>query len=512
MNRFLAAFALLLSGLWLTPLPAPAAEPNLAPVIEKLGSPATRDRIIALRDLARAKPSVSQSKPIFEKVLADPAPEVRDELVWAVSEALGAEGAEILEKLYQDGDRTVRNSAIRASCKMWNNVRLHELCKTAFSDPDYNSRNEVLTTLREDFPKDPRAGEIFRKALKDPSELVQRSAVFACQSARDPQCVPDLARLARTGSELVGVPAAEEALATIGNAEAVRELISLLPKPKGEPGRPARPSDEVRAAAARALHRIKDPKALPALRELLADPSVVVRVGAIGAITEMRDKEAVPKLLPLLNDKETRIRLYSLRGLRLIADPSCVNAVRQLMKTDKEIQVRASAVLALTDLLGPKAIPDLAAAKDDMAWEVRSEIAGALGGLGSAAAPTLAKFLDDPASGVREMAIRNLGQIGGPEHIPALDAASKDLAKSNFQVRLAVASALGGLRHQDGLSVLGRLAADPEPAVRQAAAKALGQIGGPKAQKLLEPMLKDAVGSVRNEARRANEAAANTKR
>ncbi len=485
---------------------AKAAEANLQPIIEKLGASDVRERVDAIRRFGRVKPPAAKARPILEKMVGDPAPEVRADLVWAIADVLGASGTDLLEKLYPDPDRSVRDSVIRASCRFWDQQRPRELCKRAFGDPDYNARLEVLNMLRDTFPKDPAASELFLKGLKDPSEMVQRSAVFAVQAARDARAVPELGRLARTGSDLVAEPAAAEALATIGTPEAVQELVGLLPKPKGEPGKPAKPSDRVRAAAARALERTKDPKTLPALRLLLNDPSTTVRIGAMGAITEMRDKQSVPAISAQLKDKETRVRQFALRALRRIGDASCADQVRGVMKDDKEWEVRSSAVSTLADLLGTKAIPDLLGMRDDLAPEVRLEAVGALAGFGKPAAKGVSDFLKDSSADVRKMAIMGLGQIGGPENIPSIAAAAADLGKPNMQVRIAVADALGGIKHPDALPTLAKLAGDPEPSVRQATAVALGRIGGPKALAALEPLLKDQVAGVRNAARKAADA------
>ncbi len=480
-----------------------AAEPNLQPIVERLGSSASRDRIEAVRDLTRLKPPAAKARPLLEKLLTDSSNEVRGEVVWSIADLLGAQGTDLLEKLYADSDRTVRDSAIRAACKMWDQAKPKALCTRAFGDADYAARVEVLGTLRDSFPKDAGAAELFRKALKDPSPMVQRSGVLGVQSARDAKAVPELARLARSPEEIVSEPAVSEALATIGTPEAVQELIALLPKPKPEGNKPARPNDRIRAAAARALERIKDPKSLPALRAILSDPSPMVRIGAMGAVTEMRDKQSVTLIAGQLADKETRVRQFALRSLRQIGDPSCADAVRKVLHEDKEWEVRSSAVSTLADLLGAKAIPDLAATKDDLTPEVRLEAAGSLAGFGKPAAAALAVFVKDASADVRKVAIQGLGQIGGPENIPAITEAAADTGKPNLQVRVAAAEALGGIKHEDGLPTLTKLAGDAEPSVRQAAAVALGRIGGPKAQKVLEGLLKDQVGAVRNAARKA---------
>lgn len=481
------------------------AEVDLKPVIARLGSEEPQDRIAALRDICRLKPPAATIRPHLEKRLADNDPIVRAELVAAIQEALGEKGIDLLEKLYQDEDRIVRDHSIRVACRMWDKPRPRDLCKAAFEDPDFGARMEVLSTLREYFPTDNQAKEIFRRGLKDPSEQVQRTAVFGVQSARDPLAVADLLHVARTSGDNAAEPAASEALGTIGTAEAVKALISLLPKPPGQQGKRTRPSDLVRAGAARSLARIKNPEALPALRLAADDTALVVRLGAIEGLTEMVDKKSLPLFTKFLQDPEERIRRLAMRALRRIADPAAGDAVRKVLRDDKVATVRAMAASTLADILKEKAIPDLEVLKKDLDPGVRLEAAGALGGIGKAAAPSLTGFLDDSDYGVRALVVENLAQVGGPEQIPALARAAEDPAKKNRQVRLAVAAALGRFKSPEGLPTLGKLAKDSDPAVRAQSAQALGHIGGPKAKEMLDPLLKDDAPQVRVAARKALE-------
>ncbi len=482
---------------------AAAGDDDLDAVITRLGSASMRDRIMGLRDMMRLKVPAEKARPILEKMIQDPSAEVRGELVWAIYELLDGKGADLLEKLYADPDHKVRDGSLRAACRMWNVPAARDLCRAGMDDPDHRARIEVINTLKEFFPHDPAAAAVFRRGLGDPSEMVQRAAVFGAQAARDPRAVPLLAKILRESSDLAAVPAADEALATIGTDEAVDVLVSVLPRPKGEPGKPARPTDAVRAAAARALARIRNPKALPALRKALDDPSLIVRLGAMEGILEMRDREAVPRICAQLGDKEERIRRFALRVLHQLGDTTCVDRVRQLMFHDPVPTIRASATVTYADLVGEKAIPDLLKLREDMDWSVRLEAAGSLAGLGKPAARALARFLSDTNADVRAMAITGLGQIGGPEQVPALAKLIADKGRKNRQVRMAVAEALGSIGGEKGVPVLAELAADPDPAVRQRAATSLGHVGGPAARKALETLANDRVPAVRRAARAA---------
>ncbi|MCU0253917.1 MAG: HEAT repeat domain-containing protein [Acidobacteria bacterium] len=493
-----------------------ATDVDLKPVQKRLASDSKQDRITGVREMMRLKPSAAAARPLLQELVDDPEPEVRAETVWAIEELLGEKGTDLLEKLYNDDSNVVRDGAIRAACKMWDKPRPKDLCRAASEDPDFGARVEVLQTLRENFPKDPDAHVLFRRALKDPSESVVRSAVLACQAARDPLAVPDLARIARTMGDLAAEPAASEALATIATPEAVRELMQIVPKPSKEAlkANKGRPSDVVRAGAARALARIKNPEALPVLRAAMADPAIAVRIGAAQGLVDMKDEQSVPLFVKMLSDPDPRLRRTALRALDKLAkadqkvgDVTVADAVRNVLKTDKDSAVRASAVPVLADLLKERAVPDLAALSTDLDAAVRLEAAGALAGIGKPAADALVSFASDADANVRAMAIEGIGQIGGTKQVPVLVKAAEDTStKSAKQIRIAAAGALGSVGGPEATAALAKLAKDADPGVRQATAVALGKLGGPKAKELLDALLKDEVTFVRTAARKSLDA------
>jgi HEAT repeat protein len=377
-----------------------------------------------------------------------------------------------------------------------------QLCKAAAGDPDFSARVEVISTLREYHPEAPGAAEIFRKGLDDPSEMVQRAAVFGAQSARDPKAVPKLVDIAMNSTNLAAVPAADEALATIGTEEAVDALVKMLEPHQTEDGE-MKPTDPVRAAAARALARIKNPKAKGPLRKALDDPYVPLRIGAMSALVAIEDEESAPLIAKQLSHEVPRVRRYALRSLRQLGNPAVADRVKKVMQDDPEPVVRASAVPTLADLIGVEAIPALEKQASDPEAQVRLEIAGSLAGLGQPAAPVLAKFVKDSDPGVRTLAIEGLGQIGGADEVELLAGVLRETENADTQVRGAIAEAIGAIGNEAGLDVLVQLAGDEEPYVRQRVAIALGEIGGDEAKKQLQAMLKDEVPRVRHAARLA---------
>lgn len=477
-----------------------AGADDLKPALAKLSADEPDARISGIRDLLRRKAPADLVRPYLEKLLGDTVPTVRIEVVWAVHELLGEKGSDLLEKLYADPDHTVRDSAVRAACRLWDKSRPKELCKAAFGDPDFAVKVEVLNTLREYFPHDNDAVVLFRSGLKDASEGVQRSAVFGVQAARDGKAVEDLGLLAKKANDIVAVPAVDEALATIGNADAVRVLIGLLPKP---PQGQTKPSSNVRAAATRALGRIKAKEAAPALRELLKDPEIIVRLGTIDALIEVDDRFSASAIAEQLKHQEPRIRRTALRGLRRFKDVSTAPAVIAVLNGDKDTTVRAGSVTCLADILGEKAIPELAKLRTDLEPSVRLEAAGALAGIGKPAVSALLPFLKDADPSVQVMAVEGIGQVGGPDHTAVLgELLDMPVTKSKV-LRATIVTALGALSSPNAMPWLEKLTTDDDPGIRQRVAAALGQIGGTKAKELLDGLNKDKISAVRLAAQRA---------
>jgi HEAT repeat protein len=242
----------------------------------------------------------------------------------------------------------------------------------------------------------------------------------------------------------------------------------------------------------------------------MSDPAIAVRLGAAQGLVDMKDEQSVPLFVKLLADPDPRLRRTALRALDKLAKPdtkagdvTVADAVRGVLKNDKDSAVRATAVPVLADLLKERAVPDLSALATDLDVAVRLEAAGALAGIGKPAADALVVFASDGDPTVRAMAIEGIGQVGGSKQIAVLVKAAEDTAKGSKQVRIAAASALGAIGGSEAMAALGKLAKDPDPGVRQATAVALGKAGGPKAKELLEQLLKDEVAFVRTSARKS---------
>lgn len=214
--------------------------------------------------------------------------------------------------------------------------------------------------------------------VKDDNMIVREKAVKILGETLDPRVVRPLIGLLRSDREWRVQRAAAEALERFGDQRAIEPLIEAL-KDKDK---------LVRQAAVKALSH--ETRAVDALIRLLDDKDRGVRLLVISLLTDIGDKKAVEPLTKALKDQDRNVRKRVVTALGKLVDDSSADPLIEALK-DRDASVRGEAVRAL--------------------GEIRSErmIGALLGRLGSdetdesvrdAAKDVLEKF--------REMAIRPL--------------------------------------------------------------------------------------------------------
>jgi HEAT repeat protein len=135
---------------------------------------------------------------------------------------------------------------------------------------------------------------------------------------------------------------------------------------------------------------------------------------------------------------------------------------------------RTSAIRALVDVQGPKALPLLIEASKDKQPSVRGAAATGLGHVPTQEAlAALTRLLNDPLQPVRIAAAVSLGRLHGLDTIPPLRKAMED---QDASVRAFVIGALlaQGERYRLLADPISTLSNAKEPAVRTAVARVLG--------------------------------------
>lgn len=213
---------------------------------------------------------------------------------------------------------------------------------------------------------------------------------------------------------------------------------------------------EERRDALMKLGSMKQADASRAATSALSDAEPIIRVTAAHAITSLPAAEAATLLLPLLKDKLEFVRREAAYALGETGSRSAVQPLVELLATEKEVAVRAAAVMALGQIRDESAVPALAhvlsggpANKKSKKREddfVMRSAAVALGEIRSRAGvePLLAALTNETNSiDIRRTAAEALGLIGDLSATPALEAA---LASNDQYLSETARTALRRLR------------------------------------------------------------------
>jgi HEAT repeat protein/beta-lactamase regulating signal transducer with metallopeptidase domain len=283
------------------------------------------------------------------------------------------------------------------------------------------------------------------------------------RTARDSVVV--LALIGRLRDENAEVRrAAADALGKLEDARAVPALIAALGDRESE----------VRAAAAGALGNFEDPRALSGLSALLSDADRDVRKHALEALSDYesgvpvdgmlrllqdgdaelrhaaahalgkwKDRRAGPALAALVRDPSAGVRAAAIESIGELRDATHVSAILPALG-DTDADVRHQALEALDELRAPIPEATLLALLRDRDADVRSKAADIAGERSVIAAiPSLRGLIDDPDADVRENAVSALSDMADDAAADALRAA---LDSRDAKVRRAAAEALGDRR------------------------------------------------------------------
>jgi HEAT repeat protein/alpha-tubulin suppressor-like RCC1 family protein len=355
--------------------------------------------------------------------------------------------------------------------------------------------------------------------LDDPDPEVRETAVEALGRRGDSAAVaPILAALARELRE--GERDAEpefrfravRALEAIGSPGAVRGLVELLATQSSR--------TELQCAVLRALARLGDPSAVPAIRELEGRGTPTdweVRLLAVQALARMREERSAAALVEALGSPDAGIRRGAAGGILALPRGAVVSGalLPRVGDPDPVVRRRAVAALAFHRAGGsdPAEARALAALFNDPDPDVAEEALLSAGPLLRSTPPGLRNGFEEPlaraaATGSRAVRIRALRLIGDMRDFPAVRKATMD---PDPEIRAAASEILriaefsGYAPRPDRVAQLD----DPDPKVRLEAVVAFsrnldpfGRDGG-RVEAVLSARLRDASPEVRQVAAEA---------
>jgi HEAT repeat protein len=223
------------------------------------------------------------------------------------------------------------------------------------------------------------------------------------------------------------------------------------------------------------LGKLKEQYTLRALLASVKAGDKAVRMAAVRAIPELGDAHAVPVLIELMADADREIGQAAQEGLASFRGDDVDNAVVSMLSSSETAQ-RLTAI----DLIGRRRM--------------------------TSCIPALLKAAEDTDAKVRPAALKRLGELGGPDQIPALldllarTKGAPDLDATEQALGALCAKAENPESHTERLAGLLAQAAPPQ---KSSLLRVLTAIGGDRALKAVRAAVDDSNAEVHAAAIRA---------
>jgi HEAT repeat protein len=234
---------------------------------------------------------------------------------------------------------------------------------------------------------------------------------------------------------------------------------------------------KLRGEDRRVLERLLESQGvLEQARKRTRRPGPVGRARAAELLGAAGYEPALPELTKLLGDRDPDVRAAAARALGKLTDPAAVPAL--LGSLEGRRSVPAGVVTMGILHIGPEAAGPLAeglsSEHSGVARAIAAELLGRLGGF-QPSDRLIEALRSDPEERVRSAAARALGRIGVPRAVPALEAALMDERAGS--VKQAAAWALGELGGTRGFAGLSAALRSEDHALARRAADALVSCG-----------------------------------
>lgn len=318
-----------------------------------------------------------------------------------------------------------------------------------------------------------KAQETIEKSFASAQASVREKAAASLADMQFPQDTALLQAAIKDKSEYVRLQAALS-LSKKGDSSgaiALQEILENTPYPTGSNPMlvqfQAIAVSSMRAAAARAMGNLEDPRLMPVLKRARQDKDARVRDAAAVALAKRGDRTEIVVFNSALKDEDNGVRQAAMEALAEIASPeSRQNFIDGLR--DGHGAVRAAAALGLQRINAADAWRDLAAQEKDDNALVREKAAETLGIFGKKEAlPILKRLADDENGFVRIAGAKSLALLGDASGAGFL----KDmLGSTDTDLRARAIEALGVFPDEKDWAAVVPVLDDREERVRLAAA------------------------------------------
>lgn len=216
-------------------------------------------------------------------------------------------------------------------------------------------------------------------------------------------------------------------------------------------------SEDVRLDAAAAASRLGLASAAPTLLSWVASDDELFRAAAARALARIRHDGVLAALTRALGDPRASVRAAAIEGISGHGEEAATAATALApLLDDPDAGVRAAAAAAMGQLASPESVIALSSAASDDTAEVRVAVASSLGMLADLrATSTLRRMAADPVADVRTAAALGLGRLRAEVAGPELAALARTVhSAEEREVAAAAIAALGRLTSTESLQAL----------------------------------------------------------
>jgi HEAT repeat protein len=209
--------------------------------------------------------------------------------------------------------------------------------------------------------------------LETDDSRIQRTTIVALRRLRAEQAVPRLIEMlashVRTPNRR-DLPVVKTLVVALGDLRVKAAVPVLCRVVRGYVG--------TRSLAAKALGKIGDPEAGPALVEALEGKSINLQMAALKSLSRLRYEAARPAVRPLLSSPDPRLRRTAAITLGYLQDHEVTAELLEMVRNDLSPLVRPAAVEALGMMGDRRLLPKLLDLVDDANAYLRAALVEAL--------------------------------------------------------------------------------------------------------------------------------------
>ncbi len=430
----------------------------------------SKDSEDVCRNASRAMSAIGHpAVEMLVRCLWDEQPHVRREAALALGEIREKRAVEPLIRAVVDSDDFVRAACAWALGNIGDVSAINPLTDTLNYDKKSIVREAAARALGLISPK---VLKPILQAMQDPKESVAEAAKNAWGKVGEVVVEPLIDALEdysedKDGNDVRG--AAAEALGRIGDPRALELLSYSVVGDKKE---------SVRYASAVALGLLGKPQAIPSLIKALSQNPDKFDVAAAAA-------NSLDQLGWTPREDEFGARYYIAKKQyekSMILGEIAVEPLIQALGSEDE-KSSGEAFEALMSI-GPAVIDHLILALGEDNNRIRSAAAGALYQMGEVSVDPLVVALEHESHSIRGAAAETLGHL---KDVRAVEPLTRKIWDENEYVRSCAAEALGNIGDRRPVELLLKSLCNIKPAVRQASATALGKIGDSRA---MDPLVK----------------------